>query len=188
MPVPALIGLAFGGVWSVLGAMALARSWRVPAIIAGVLFTLLLLVGRWRSAGSGVGLFRRRAYLVAVALELAGINVAVVLLRKYGLESFLVQALGLVVGLHFIGLWAACGDRRYLWICGGMCICSLLGTMLPDAAPGTLNARDAVTAYGCAFTLWFAACPALHGPGGAGSSAARPRVRQQDKPGGDIRG
>lgn len=163
LPAPALVGTAFGGLWSVLGAMALPRSWTVAAVVAGVLVTALLLVQRRRGTATGSSLFRRRAYIVAVVLEVAGLYVAMQLLAMYGLERYFVQALGLVVGLHFIGLWVASGLRRYLWLCLAMCVVSLIGIVLPGAAAGHLNMRNLVTAYGCALALWFLARPAARG-------------------------
>lgn len=160
LPIPAMIGTAFGGLWSVLGAMALPRHWMMPAIVAGLLLTVLLLVQRCRGTASGHGLFRRRAYIVAVVLEVAALYVLMPLLKKYGLESYAVPALGLVVGLHFIGLWVASGLRRYLWLCAAMCAVSLIGILLPGAATGHFNMRDVVAAYGCALALWFMARPA----------------------------
>lgn len=160
LPIPAMVGTAFGGLWSVLGAMALPQHWMMPAVVIGLLVTVFLLVHRSRRAGSGSSLFRRRAYIVAVVLEVVGLYAAMLLLKKYELESFFVQALGFIVGLHFIGLWAAGGQRRYLWLCLSMCIVSLIGVVLPSAAFGHFNLRNVVTAYGCAFALWIIARPA----------------------------
>jgi hypothetical protein len=163
LPIPALVGTAFGGLWSVLGAMALPQHWTVPVVVIGLLVTVFLLLQRCRNAGSGSRLFRRRAYIVAVVLEVAGLYVAMLLLQKYGLEPFFVQALGFVVGLHFIGLWVASGQCRYLWLCFSMCVVSLIGIMLPSAASGHFNLRNVVTAYGCAVALWFIARPTARG-------------------------
>src|SRR6185312_8734872 len=122
LPVPALIGTAFGGLWSVLGAVALPQRWMVPTVVAGLLVTAVLLVERCRKSAAGSGLFRRRAYVVAVVLEVAGLYLAMWLLKRYGLESYFMQALGFVVGLHFIGLWLASDQRRYVWLCVCMCL------------------------------------------------------------------
>lgn len=164
LPMPALVGTAFGGLWSVLGATALSLHWTIPAAAAGLLITALLIALRCRSAGYGSGVFRRRAYLVAVGLEVVGLYLAMLLLQKYELEAFFVQALGLVVGLHFIGLWVASGQRRYLWLCSIMCVVSLIGILLPGAASGDFNLRNVVTSYGCAVALWLLARPTIHGP------------------------
>ena len=164
LPIPAMVGTAFGGLWSVLGAMALPRSWIVPAVIIGLLVTVYLLVRRCRHTVTKSDMFRRRAYMVAVVLEVVGLYVVMQLLAKYHLEAYFVPALGLVVGLHFIGLWVASSLRRYLWLCLAMCAVSLIGIMLPGAAVGYLNLRDAVTAYGCALALWFVARPVGRGP------------------------
>jgi len=159
LPVPALIGTAFGGLWSVLGAVALPQRWMVPTVVAGLLVTAVLLVERCRKSAAGSGLFRRRAYVVAVVLEVAGLYLAMWLLKRYGLESYFMQALGFVVGLHFIGLWLASDQRRYVWLCVCMCVVSLMGVLLPSAASGHFNLRNAFTAYGCAVALWVAARP-----------------------------
>ena len=155
-PIPAMIGTAFGGLWSVWGATALPSQWTIPATIVGLLITVFFLIQLYRkSSATPTNLFRRRAYIVAVILEVAGLYVAMSLLQRYGLQSYTVQAVGLVVGLHFIGLWLASNSRHFIWICLSMCAVSLLGALLPNAAAGHLNGRDIVTAYGCALTLWF---------------------------------
>lgn len=173
LPLPAMIGTAFGGLWSILGAMALPSHWLVPAIVIGLLVTAFLLVQRYRGAAAASTLFRRRAYIVAVVLEIVALYVAIPMLHRYHLEAYLVQVVGLVVGLHFIGLWQASGLRRYLWLCLTMCIVSVVGAMLPGATAGQFNIRDAVTAYGCALALWSAARTPEYGL--AFSSATQPK-------------
>lgn len=156
LPIPAMIGTAFGGLWSVWGATVLPPQWVIPATIIGLLITVFFLVRLYRkSSATPTNLFRRQAYIIAVILEVAGLNAAMLLLQRYGLQSYTVQAVGLVVGLHFIGLWLASNSRRFIWICLSMCVVSLLGALLPNSAAGHLNIRDIVTAYGCAITLWY---------------------------------
>lgn len=157
LPVPAMIGTTFGGLWSVLGAMALPAQWTVPAVVVGLLLTVFLLIKRYREAATVPNLFRRRAYIVAVVLEVVGLYVAALLLQRYNLEPYFVQAIGFVVGLHFIGLWCASGQRRYLWLCLVMCAASLVGIVLPSATADHVSIRDLVTSYGCALALWFVA-------------------------------
>jgi hypothetical protein len=158
-PIPATIGLVFGGLWFWLGATALPPVWRTLAGLAGALITLGLIVRLWRAPGpedTGAGMFKRGAYFVAVALEVAAIYTASALLPKYGLQGYFIQAVGVIVGLHFIGLWRATGLARFLWIAGAMCAVSLLATLLPAAWEG-VDPRDAATGIGNALVLWIGA-------------------------------
>jgi len=132
-PIPATIGLFFGGVWGLFGAQALPQDWRVAGI-----------------AGAG-SLFRRRTYYVAVAFEVAAIVAANLLLPRLGLQAYALQALGVIIGLHFIGLWKASGMARFLGIAAAMTAVSLAACMLP--AP----LRDMVTGFGNALVLWLGA-------------------------------
>lgn len=151
-----MIGTLFGGLWAVLGANALPSRWSTAAAIAGLSITALLVIHLFRGESADqASLFRRRAYIVAVVLEVVGLYAAMSLLPQYKLESHAIQVIGFVVGLHFIGLWLASKSKRFIWICASMCAVSLLGTLLPNAVPGHFNVRDAVTAYGCALALWF---------------------------------
>ena len=158
-PIPATIGLIFGGLWFWLGALALPPAWRTPAGLLGALITVGLIVRLWRAqsqADAGAGMFRRGAYLVAVALEIAAIYTASALLPKYGLQGYFIQAVGVIVGLHFIGLWRATGAARFLWIAGAMCVVSLLAALLP-AAWQALDPRNVAAGIGDAVVLWIGA-------------------------------
>jgi hypothetical protein len=154
-PVAGTIGLLFGGLWSLLGALGLPQGVQLPTQAVGWLITLALTAALWwrrEAAGPGPGLFRRRGYLIAVTLEVVAIYAASTLLTRYGLKTYVIQAVGVIVGLHFIGLWQA----RFLWIAGGMCAVSALAACLPDALNG-FNPRNAVTGFGNALVLWVGA-------------------------------
>ena len=158
-PIPATIGLVFGGLWFWLGATALPLDWRLPAGVLGALITLGLIVRLWRAsntADAGAGMFKRGAYILAVVLEIVAIYTASALLPKYGLQGYFIQAVGVIVGLHFIGLWRATGLARFLWIAGAMCAASLLAALLP-AAWQDLDPRDLATGIGNALALWIGA-------------------------------
>ncbi len=118
-PVPVMIGTAFGGLWAAMGALALPRPWTPWAVGGAVILCLILLRRLWFStARESGGLFRRNAYWVAVVLEVAALVAADYLLARYGLEAYLVPAIGIIVGLHFIGLWKATGKTVFFWIPG----------------------------------------------------------------------
>lgn len=104
-----------------------------------------------------MALFRSRYYIAAVALELIAMNVAAYVLPRHGLTGYLLTAVGIIVGLHFIGLWMATGMRRFLWIAGAMVVASALAALLPAAAPGLFSARNAATGFANALILWVGA-------------------------------
>lgn len=151
-PIGNTIGLAFGGLWAVLGAQALPAAWQGPVLAGAAVITLALIIRLWRRRGSGGGagggLFRRPGYIVAVILELAAIIAASNLLPRWGLKAWFIQVLGVIVGLHFIGLWQATRARRFLAIAAGMCAVSLAAMLLP---PGP---RDLACGFGNALVLW----------------------------------
>jgi hypothetical protein len=146
-PIGATVGLLFGGLWCVLGAQALADPWRMAAMVLGGAVTLALAVRVWLApaiAGSGTGMFRQRAYLVAVLLEVAAIALA----NRVLPHDCLVPAVGVIVGLHFIGLWKATGAARFLSISAAMCMVSAASALLP------VGPREAVCGFGNALVLW----------------------------------
>jgi hypothetical protein len=158
-PISGAIGLFFGGLWSVLGAQGLRQSWQLPAAAIGIAITVALIIMLWRRptrAGTGTALFGRRAYSVAVILEVLAIIAASNLLHRYGLQSYFIPAVGAIVGLHFIGLWAATHMPRFLWIAGAMVVVSLLTALLPHAY-GAFDPRDAACGFANALVLWIGA-------------------------------
>lgn len=158
------IGLSFGGVWSVLGSKALVHGWQLPAAAAGIALTLVLIVRQWRAplaTGAGTTLFLSRYYIVAVVLELIAMNLAAYILPRLGLTDYLLTAVGVIVGLHFIGLWMATRMSRFLWIAGAMVTASVLAALLPAAVPDLFNARNATTGFTNAMILWVGASLAL---------------------------
>ena len=98
-------------------------------------------------------MFRRRAYTVTVILELAALVAATNLLPRAGFGDELIPAVGVIVGLHFIGLWMATGLRRFLWIAFAMCAASAISAFLPMAYTG-LDPRVAVCGFANALVLW----------------------------------
>lgn len=154
-----VIGLCFGGIWALAGSLAFA------GMIRGVLLTfavgmttgLIVRVCRcppdYRSQGK---MFDRWPYLIAVVLEVLAIRVTVALLPHYGAERYLLQAVGIIVGLHFIGLWKASQSSRFLLISAGMCVVSALSVLAQPATAG-LRAGDVLAGFGNALVLWLGA-------------------------------
>ncbi len=158
-PIAGTIGLTFGGLWSSLGASGLPLGWRLPIEALGGLVTLALVAVLWTrrgSVGAGRGLFRRKGYIIAVALEIVAIYAASALLPHYGLQSYLIETVGVIVGLHFIGLWQATRRPAFLWISGCMCGVSVVSAFMPPAI-GEFGPRMIVAGFGNALVLWLGA-------------------------------
>ena len=152
-PWPKLIGIFFATVWGVIGSLALSRPWWAPAIAASLATSMALLIGVGRNKATQSGLFQRDAYRIAVGAELAAIAVVQVILSKLGLLSFSLSAIGVIVGLHFIGLWKASSSKKFLFIAFGMCVVSLTSMALPSPPTGT-RPREVAVGLGNALILW----------------------------------
>jgi hypothetical protein len=158
-PISETIGLVFGGLWSSLGSEGLPAGLRLPA--EGVCFAITfgLIVSLWwrrRPAVSGRPLFRSRGYAIAVVLEIVAIYAATTILTQHGLKSYVIPAVGVIVGLHFIGLWQATRLTVFLWIAGCMCGVSILAALLPEVW-GAYGPRAIVAGFGNALVLWIGA-------------------------------
>ena len=156
---PGLIGITFGSLWGVIAALALPRNYRPLATAITICIGLGCMVRLWtrrHSGGAGSVLFRSRAYLIAVAIEIAAINFANILLLRFGWQEYLYSAVGFIVGLHFIGLWKASGSRYFLTVSACMCLVSTLSVVVPFSW-GMCHARHLFVGAGNAVILWVAA-------------------------------
>lgn len=128
-----LIGLFFGFLWLLVGAAASGRA-AIPVIAGGALVFGLAGWRVVRRGGRGGRRFHRGYYLAAVAFELAAIVGAQAWLAAHGRAFLLFPVVGVIVGLHFIGLWLAAEDRRFLWLSGALVAinaAALLGPLAP---------------------------------------------------------
>ncbi len=105
-------------------------------------------------------MFRQRAYLIAVALEVVALVIANTALPRIGFGDELIPVVGVIVGLHFIGLWRATRLRRFLGIAFAMCVVSAFSALLPTMW-GNIDPRIAVCGFGNALVLWIGAGLAL---------------------------
>jgi hypothetical protein len=151
-----VVGVAFGCAWGIAGATALPRPWQVWALgscigISAVLIVALALPHKQRPSST----FRGHIYGMAVAFEAAGIFATIWLLRQLALPQFLLPAIGLIVGLHFLGLWKATDLRVFLWTALSMCLVCGLAAFLPGATEnGSVDVRRVVAGLGSALVLW----------------------------------
>ena len=158
-PIAGTIGLVFGGLWSLLGATGSPHPLRPPLEGASLLITGFFIARLWwrgAPAGARAGLFRRRGYIIAVVLEVVAIYAASTLLGLNGLKSYVIPAVGAIVGLHFIGLWQATRLASFLWIAGCMCAVSAFAACLPDVL-GDFGPRNLMAGFGKALVLWIGA-------------------------------
>jgi len=130
----ALIGLVFGLLWWWVGAGA----------VAGISGTVLHITGILIFTATGIWIFRRQAspprgtprwnyYVIAVIAEVVAIMLAQKWLIVRGLGPLIFPAVGVIVGLHFTGLWQAFGRRRFLVLSIVMTVVNLLALLLPLA-------------------------------------------------------
>jgi hypothetical protein len=122
--------------------------------------TAILVARLWRvnepPSGSAEHLFRRKAYQIAVVAEVLAIYTASAILPCFGWQAYFIQIVGIIVGLHFIGLWAATRSMRFLGISAGMCVISTAAIFLPPTTH-LLNLRGIFTELGNAIVLWLGA-------------------------------
>jgi hypothetical protein len=100
------------------------------ACVGLLMFTIVILHTR-RQPDRQARPFIRAYYMCSVAAEVAAIIAAQLWLAAHAREDLLWPAVGVIVGLHFIGLWLASSDRRYLWLTGAMVALNLAALLLP---------------------------------------------------------
>jgi hypothetical protein len=150
--IPALIGLFFGLLWLVVGATGVPRAAAAVVVAVGI---LVFGLAAWRviRRGSRRNRFDRRYYAAAVIAELVGIAFAQHWLSVHGHNDMLFPVVGVIVGLHFVGLWLAASDRRYLWLAAALVAINLAGILLPFSRAG----RAVVSGFGSSLSLLIAA-------------------------------
>jgi hypothetical protein len=151
-----LIGWFFGTLWATIAVSGLPHAYQGAGYAVAVVLALFFLVRLWRAKYSGESrpLFQTRAYLVSVVAEVVAIYAASSLLTRHGAQQQVLPAVGVIVGLHFIGLWLATRSRRFLSITAGMCLVSLVSMVLPFGLHG-VGLRFLVLGAGNALVLWW---------------------------------
>ena len=147
-----LIGLLFGLLWLLVGASASGQA-AIPVAVTGV---MIFALAAWRVVRRGGGSrrrFRRGYFIAAVLFELAAIMAAQQWLAARGRGDLLFPVVGVIVGLHFIGLWLAANNGRFLWLSGAMVAVNLAALLLTLSN----SERLMVSGYGSAAALLVAA-------------------------------
>lgn len=157
----ALVGASFGGCWAIAGAFGLPKRMRPPVILLSLAVTAFLIARPFVEPLSGVpqGSFDATVYWIAVAAETAAILIAAIFLNVRGRKDLLLPVIGIIVGLHFIGLWQATRLLLFLGVAILMCAVSLAALLLRGYDANGVSPRQAVAGLGCAIVLW--GCAAL---------------------------
>jgi hypothetical protein len=157
-----IIGATAGCAWGIVGAMGLPEPWRTSTACLGVGISAALIVALVKSrAAQKSQTFRGSIYAASVAFEAIAIFAAVSLLRRFALPQFIVPAVGIIVGFHFIGLWKATDLSKFLWIAVAMCAVCAFSLLLPGGEDFGIGARQAVAGLGCAVVLWSSGAASL---------------------------
>lgn len=150
-----IVGVAFGCAWGIAGSLPLPAVWRIAGILGSIAASaILILLVRSAPASTG-GHFNGAIYGIAVTAEFVAIAIAGVVLNRMKKSSFIPPAVASIVGLHFIGLWLATGNTRFLWLAGILCAIGLGAATMGKAA------RLPVAGIGSALALWAAALSTL---------------------------
>ena len=154
VPIASLIGAFFGAAWAFVGCTGFTGNTRIVLMVTtGVLIAVFITrIVRRRSMPSHNQIFHRWPYLIAVGLEAAAIAFAAFLLPRIGGGAYLVEVIGIIAGLHFIGLWKASQAARYLFIAAGMCVFSI-GAMIAQSALRSHTIGLYLTGFGNALVL-----------------------------------
>lgn len=155
----ALVCSVFGGVWGIAGSSGLPGRARTPVMAIAAAIALLLVVfvlARPIPAVEAVS-FDGHIYGIAVAGEVVAIAIAVAVLRWRRRRDLILPAVGVIVGLHFIGMWKAFEMPLFLAVAFAMSAVSLFAFALPGTNARGFSARQSVSGFGCAAVLWIAA-------------------------------
>ena len=134
--IASFIGLAFGVLWLIVGIGAAPSPWSTIAGIVGALLFIgaVIRIARPKSRG---GRFDRLWYIAAVIAEVVAILLVQSWLIRHHREDLLFPAIGVIVGLHFLGLWRAMG-LRFVALAGVLVAINLAALLLPFAQPDRL--------------------------------------------------
>ncbi len=155
----AAVGAAFGGAWFAYAALLVFPQYGVLDVIVAVVLALAVIGFARRPAEdrskvpdaltSAEAPRGRRTFFIVLITELVLINVAWSLLRGAHHPEYLVAAIAVIVGLHFIPLASIFRDRIFY-------VPAVIMTGAGALAGFTL--WSAVACIACAAALWTAVC------------------------------
>jgi hypothetical protein len=149
--IPSLIGLGFGLLWLSAGASALQPpfNWIAGGIGLALFAMAAARLPRKVDAEQRTGPFNRKVFMLAVLFEVSAIVFAQAWLMAHGLGAYLLPVVGVLVGMHFVGLWLAWQRRSFLLLAAAMVAVNALAIVLPLQ----LRGRVALSGFGSAAAL-----------------------------------
>lgn len=125
------IGWAFGLLWLSVGLGVTPAPWKwIAGLIYGAVAVIAAIrILRQRNARGGS--FDRRWYLAAVVAEVVAIMVAAHWLAAHHRTDLTFPVVGVLVGLHFLGLWPSFALRRFVVLAFVLVAINLAAIFLP---------------------------------------------------------
>lgn len=152
--------MAFGGAVFAAMTLSMTLAWSGIALGAPFVVAVAIALAGWvvtRRPGSGVGANARaeRVILWSSAVEGIALFVAANLVINLGHREWLLPAIALIVGLHFVPMALAIPFRPFLVLAGALVAIAVVGFMW------TSPVAPEVAGFGAAVALWIAALMAL---------------------------
>jgi hypothetical protein len=154
----------FGAVWLAMGMFAAGMPERVAIALVLPVFALIACLGsavrrrlpKLAGPESPEKKQMMRAFVVVNVVQWVAIFGTVNLLRNFQLEGWIVSAILLIVGAHFLPLARIFGARQHVVTGAALMLCAAVALVLPASV------RDAVECVSAGFILWTSAAAALY--------------------------
>ena len=143
------VGLGFGMLWLFVGASALRAPYDLVAGLVGLVLFIAVAVHVVRRREQRPQSFNRKIFVLAVIFEVVAIAIAQSWLLAHGLGVYLIPVVGILVGLHFVGLWLAWQRPSFLALAVAMVAVNIVSAALPLP----LRGRLALSGFGSAAAL-----------------------------------
>ena len=108
-------------VWCVFTSFSMPAPWRASLIAAVLLVSGCLILFAVKRRPAGPAKFDRRIFWLSVAFEAVAAYGAIRFLIGIHAPTYILPAIAIIVGLHFIGMWLAMDRRDHLVVCAAMC-------------------------------------------------------------------
>ena len=163
------IGCIAATVWGLAATSAAPKNWRplcltlIWSIDAALLATALVLKQVPGNSPS-THPFAGGLYGVDVLIEVIAILATVGVLRRFRQQRFISPAVGLIVGLHFVGLWCASEMPVFLWLACALCVAAALAFALGGRLGHLRGVEDGyrlLTGSGSALVFWIVCTASL---------------------------
>lgn len=155
----AIVGIINGLGWSFACAAALASTFRRAAILVSVMISAVevWLITHVRSSTTSI-VFDGQLYGWVVLLEIISIAASILVLKRLHCAGLIPSTIGLVVAVHFVGLWAATHAGVYLGLSLALGTTALVSLLIPQSAPETVRGTRLVFLGSAnALALWVSA-------------------------------